>query len=352
MAQQTQTHARNITINIALAALAAAQQGFGSTLFLVPTANTLNGETVVTLNSSDDGQDLVTAGEMVANTFLGVQAFFNQQPSGSSLKVAALTAPDAGNYATALARVRAVDDTFYGVTLEPRTSTEILQLSAAVESLNKLLIFQSADADWLTAGLPAGFTGVETRERTIAVYHDTATQFADLAYASNRLAADPDIASAPWDAPISGVSQYSSVLNATQVTNLSANNINFGLPHGGEPFFVDPGHNTKGRAIHELVTSDWFEARLLERVASTKVDLSKRFEKWPMNEAGQNLLLNIALGLIGEGEIAGHFEPGTAALETPAITESDENAERLRLTGSVQFLNSARLFNFDINMSR
>jgi hypothetical protein len=352
MATQTQTHARNITINIVLSALAAAQKGFGGTLAIVPASNTMSGEPITTLNTVDDGQALVTAGEMTANTFLGVQAFYNQVPSGTELKIAPLLVGDSGNYATALARVRAVDDDFYGVAIEPRSSTEIMTVSAAVESMRKLFVFQSGDADWLTSGKPAAFADTANRERSIGIYHDTATQFADLAYLSNRLAADPNVNSAPWDAPLGGVASYASVLTSTQVGFLADNNINFGLPYAGEPFFVDPGHNTKGRAIHEILTGDWFEARLLEEVATTKVELSKIFEKWVLDEGGQNLLLNLAAGVAGQAEQAGHILPGSAEFDRPPISDADIAAETLTLTGSARYAGNARKFNITINLSR
>lgn len=352
MAKQTQTHARNIVVNIVLSALATGQKGFGSTMLLVPTANTLNGEPITTLNSVDDGQALLTATELTANTFKAVEAFFNQSPSGTSLKLAPLTVPDAGNYATALARVRAIDDDFYGVSMEPRTATEIMTVSSAVESLSKLFVFQSADADWLTSGLPAVFASVANRERTIGIYHDTADQFADVAYLSNRLAANPDLVSAPWDAPLNGVDSYSSVLTSTQVGHLVDNNINFGLPYAGEPFFVDPGKNTKGRPIHEVVTGDWFEARLLESVADAKVELSKAFQKWILDERGQNLLLSLAQRVAATGEAANHILPGSAVFDRPPISDADVAAETLKLTGTARYASNARKFNITINFSR
>jgi hypothetical protein len=184
------------------------------------------------------------------------------------------------------------------------------------------------------------------------VYHDTATEWSDLAWLSNRLAFDPDEQSVPWDAAVAGVAAYAAAPTDTQKNFLDANFANHGLPYGSDTFFIDAGVNIKGRPIYEILTSDWFEDRLRTRVVTVKTAASARGEKILVAPSGQGLILNEILAQFAIGEETRHFAPDASEAAALTITGADKAAQQLRFSGASLFGVSARLFSFSFNFDR
>ena len=347
------SHVRNITINLALDPAQLARAGFGNVLLLVAlAANSLDGDRVRTYAKVKDAEDDNLAGFISSATLKGIQTGLSQRPKPAKVKVAYVDLANSETYPQALTVVQGVDDDFYGVSIDARTDAEIVAMSAAVEAKVKLLAVQSDSADLLTSGLPAALSTLAGKERTLICYHSDDDEWMDFALLANRLVYNPDTKSAPWDAPLKGVAGYSGSLTDGQRDFAIANNVNTGLPYGGENFYVDPGVNAAGRAVHEIVTGDWFETRLRERIAVLKVAHSARGEKIPISRVGQAKILAEVEGLLAEGVTAGHFEAGQTRVDGVLINGDDRDGARLRFEGAAQIQGSARLFEFGLNFSR
>jgi hypothetical protein len=213
-------------------------------------------------------------------------------------------------------------------------------------------VLQSAEAGLLTGTLPGALAGYATAERTAIVYHDTATEWADVAWACSRLVWDPDVQSAAWDGPIAGVDAYATALTTTQRSAAQGIDVNLILPYGGSDTYVDAGKNGAGRPLYEIVSADWFYARLQERIADQKVSHAARGQKIPLTERGQIKIKAEIDALFEQGVSAGHFVGGQTESAMLAITPADTAAERFRCTGRAQIAVSGRVFSFSLNFGR
>tara|TARA_R110000824_G_scaffold30668_7_gene100631 strand:+ start:5754 stop:6812 length:1059 start_codon:yes stop_codon:yes gene_type:complete len=347
----TANHLDNITINITLAPAPLQIAGFGIPLLIVDGAtSSLGGDRVRTYAGTDGAQADNTAGELSAAALAGVTAAFSQRTSPALVKVGLRDATDA--YDVALAEIIAFDPDFYGVAIESRAAADQLLVSTAVEASNRLFVLQSSDADWKTPTLPAAYTALAGVERTAVVYHDTDAAWGDLAWLANRLVFDPDIKSAPWDAAVQGVASYATAPTAGEKINLDNNFANNGLIYGAENFFIDAGVNAAGRALHEIETADWFDARLREAVVGVKTAASARGDKIVIGPTGQGQLLAEISALFQRGVNAGHFISGQTSQKAETITQADFDLGRLRFSGAGQLASSARLFTFNFNFGR
>jgi hypothetical protein len=347
------THNANIVINITLDASPAQEQGFGTVLGIFALAsNSLNGATTMTFASVTEAQTAQTAGYISAAALAAVTAMFSQNPKPAQVKIGNIDLVGLETYAAAIARISLVDDDWYAAFIEVRDNTSILAISAAIEATRKICAVQSADAGFLTGTYPAALVALQTRERTLVCWHDTAAQWMDAALLANRLVYDPDVVSASWDAPISGVDPYVAAITTAQRNFALANDVNLGRPYGGSTFFVDPGVNGTGRPMYEIETSDWFYARLQEDVAAEKVNHSARGAKLTVDPVGQAKIKSLLDGRGSQG--LGGRSPHFIAFDSQAvdITDADRTAQRLRFTAQAQIAVSGRIFEFDLNFSR
>lgn len=359
MAGINNSHQDLITISITMASIPAPTTGFGKVLFLCALAtNSLDGERVVEYASVSEAQAAQTAGFISAGTLAAVTAAFSQRPAPSGILVGNvdLVAPE--TYSQGLAAVQLVNDGFYAITADTRVAATQASLATTVQALDKIYVFQSADADWLTSGVPAAFSTTDGDEQSIVVYHNDAAEWADVAWAAGVLAFDPDVRSAPWDKPVLGVDAYTTTLTAAQKGFARANNANIGLPYSGATFFIDPGTTMADRPADQIVTAHWLKARIGERAAAFKVQESAAGRKIGVTREGQSAILAILRETLQQGVAAGHFaatDPDTGEVGTRvtayAITSADRTARRLRFLVEAQSLVSARLFTFAVNLS-
>lgn len=349
-------HLPNIVIAITLSAAPQQGRGFGVVLGIWPLAtNSLNGLRTQRYASVTEAAAAVTSGYLSAAAYNSIVAQFAQNPSPSEVMIGNIDLVGLETYATAYAACKASDDGFYGVWISSRVTADIDAISDAVEADTagrKLFVGQSAASDWLSGTVPAGLTGWATKERAAVVYHDVATEYADAAILTNRLAFSPDNQSVPWSGmSIAGVNPYTAPI--TQAQRLSALGVYCMIlgPYGAETMVADPGKNAKGRPIKEIETSDWFYARLQEAIADIVVSRANAGEAIVVDASGQALILAELEALIILGKQIGHFT-GPHRAAAVAITASDLSNQRLRFTAQVQVATAARLFDFAINLSR
>lgn len=331
-----------VIVNVFLASLPPPRQVFGVPLLIVTaTGNGLGGATVATYNSPTAVAAALTATEITAQTADFVNTAFAQQPRVPSVKV---TAAAASGYELAYAAARAADDTFYGVAIDTQLTADILEVSAAVETdAEKLFIASSADADWLTSGVPAAFSAAAGRERTAIVYHDIATEPVSLAWLAARLGiANPDNRSAPWTGRVREILAYTTDLTGAQRDFALANQANLVLPFGTAPQYIKDGENISGRPLYEILSGDWYKARVREDLIQAKLAADDRGEKilvgsvGQTNSLGQTLVRGILESRAAQGEAAGHFVIGGTRVTMPQITQDDIDNRRIRADVELQ----------------
>lgn len=348
----------NITINISLEAPPSIFTGFQSALF-ISSDSTLGGDRVKSYSSLAAVQADNTAGNVSATALAAATAAFSQSRRPQNFLIGRRDSGGGESFADAIAAIVAVNNNFYTVAIDDRgTIASLESASGAIETLTKLAVMGSNDASWLTATPDAGFDTMRARERTALVWHNSATEPVATAYASKILTHDPDTRSAPWTTPLTGLNNYTPALTDSQAANALSNNINLMQAYGPAPQYVDPGVNLQNRPLYELLTRDWFQIRLQERMSALVVDLSERGQKLVLDDNGgaasaQDYALSVVGGLYGEGLQALHFvDDPNASFDPVPITSTDINLQRLRITGRARFAASGRLFNFDLNFVR
>jgi hypothetical protein len=349
-------HNSSVSINISLDGAPGGTQGFGTALLLFEDASIHGGGSGDRVRSYADYASAEADAELPAGAKAAALTAFSQPTPPSVFKIGRKV-PSSETWTEAITAVRAVDDNFYALAISSRTAADQELASAAIEATKKLAAFQSAEASLLTDTIATPPSAIFARERSLVAYHPTAAQWSDVAWLCNRLAFDPDTISAPWDCELGGVTAPPALTDG-QYAFAIGNNVNVIAALDGATTYLDRGVNAKGRPVYELVTRDWFEARLQERVSQLRVDLSRRGQKLIINtEAGattaQAYLLSIANGLVGEGIAAGHFVQDAAnGFRALALTSTDIGLRRVRVTGQARLAVSGVLFTFTINFTR
>ena len=343
--------ASTIVLNIFLAPSPPSRAGFSTVLFLVnqDDGNGLNGARVMSFASAAEAATAQTAGYISATTLAFLQAGFAQQPTPSKIKVAYRDVGGSETIAAALTAIQAVDNDWYAIAQYSRADADIVAMATAIESGGeKLYIAQSDDSSWLDAGLPAGLASLAAKERTALLFHDADAQPGDLAWAVSRTVFDADVRSAPWEGQLRGVNALTTGLTAAQRDFIVTNKANVGLPFSSAGVYVSSGQNCNGRAVYEILSGDWFKARVREDIAFLKLQHTARGEKIIVDSTGQAKILAILNQRLRQGEDAGHFVRGQTRATGEAITTADILARKLRFKVEAQIAADARLF--DINV--
>lgn len=356
MTLRPSSHDDKISISITLSSLPAARQGFGNVLLLVDQAtNTLNGVRMATYRTVTEATAAQTAGYISAATLSIITVMLAQRGGGQSparVKVGRVNTAGSESWAAAYLACIAHDSDFYGVVLGVHTDTEILAVAAQVETTGEHIVgVQSADADWLTSGLPEDLEALAAYERTVIYYHDTATAYLAAGHMISRLMFDPDVQSAGWQGQVRGVAALATALTDAQKANARENFANLGLPFGTATMFVDPGWSATGRPVYEVVSADWLRARVREDLAALVIAHADRGEKIVLDASGQAKILAVIQARLEQGERVGHFIAGQTSVVAESISAADITNQRLRFTGRGQRATDARLIDFDFEIS-
>ena len=354
----------NIVISVFLQSLPGPTANFQSTLFMVDeaqgTGNGLDGDRYRSYGTTADLDADEALGYISAEVKQAGYDYFAQPGRKKTLLIGRMDSVGGEAYDTAYDLVIAAGANFYGVAADTRTPADQVLMYDAVEADDFLLfVFQSSDADWLTGGgFPVAYTSFSGVERTAILYHDTDTEWSDLAWLGRILEFDPDNQSAPWSNYLGNVLAYTSTPDASEKSNAQDNNANLGLALGSKTFWIDRGvtgegsGTTEGRPIDHIVSVDWFVKRLEEDLINFKIQKADIGEKIPVNAIGQKMILGLIEKRLEQGISAGHFQPqlptdDTVRTEAEArtIITADITNKRLRfrvqvvwVTGAIEFI--------------
>jgi len=351
----------NIVISLLLQNLPAVEAAFQTVLHLVDqaqgTGNDLGGDRYRTyLNASQVAADR-TGTVLSAETLLAAQDFFSQPGQNKTLLIGRVDTVGVEGYDDGLAACIVAGANFWLCTADTRVAADQVLIATYLESTRTwgFYIFQSADADWLTASIPAAFSTIETFERWAVVYHDIATEWADVCWAGNRMDFDPDNQSVPWFCSLSSVAAYTTALTAGELTNAEDNNVNVIGVYGTATRYLDKGETGVGRSVDYILASDWYTSRSETDIITFHLAKTARGEKIPVNPQGQNMILGLLRKRLRQGIDAGHFEtvsPVDDTVETEAvalaITAADVAAQRLRFNVQLVWQTAARAFTVNV----
>jgi hypothetical protein len=305
-----------IDVVVRLAAAPLTRAGFGTLNILVPQAtNSLNGVRYAIYGSLSEATAAQTAGYISADTLDILTACFSQ-PGVRRVMLTRANLVGGETYPQALAAViTAAGSEFYGVSVAVLTDQINEDLGAAIEASDKPMIFfaQSASADLLTSGFPAGLADLDGLERTAIVYHDD-TDVADApaaaAWAANRLSFNLDVQAPGFTADLKTIPAYATALTTAQADFVVANKSNLVRPFYSAPSFLWPAQSASGRGIGDRISGDWLGIRLGEDLGALMLNLAALGRKIPLTPEGQAQVAAVIEQRLQKGVSAGHLAPG------------------------------------------
>jgi len=345
-----------IDLTINLTPPPAAPVGFGEVLLLVDEAagNPLpGGVRSIRFTSVGEASTAQAAGEITAAVLQGITDAFTplagQSRVPTAVQVGRVDTAALESYPDALALVLAGGANVWAVCADTRVAADQVALDAAIASAaNRMIGFwQSSDVAWKipAGGIPAAYTGIDSG-RSLVVWHDTDAEWADLVWATNRLAFDPDVISVVWNTPLPAVLAYATGITTAERDAIIGNGANVVLPYYSATSYVFPGEsvNASGAGFtgNELLTRDWFEQRAFEYIAAEQIKLATRGEKIPVTIEGQGIVLGALAWVVETSQTAGHIVKGQIAIRGDAIDAADLAGLQLSFTGEGQIENSAK----------
>lgn len=189
------------------------------------------------------------------------------------------------SFATDIAAVREVQDTWYAITVHSHEKTDIKAVAAVIEPLKKIYAYSSGVAAILAVDTTDVASELQALgyDRTFGLYDEGAnTTFGECAWLGVMLPKDPG--SATWKfKTLTGVTQDS--ITTTESTRARAKNINTYESIGGVDITRE-GVMASGEFIDVIVGADWLEAQIEENVYSRFVNS----DKIPYTDAGATVI--------------------------------------------------------------
>jgi hypothetical protein len=331
-----------VNVEITVATVTVAQQGFGTPLVLGPapftdrvreySASTWQAELVA---------DMVTGGmteaaALASTTYGAVRAIMMQNPKPKSVKVGRsdLTA---ASIATDLDAIWGEDPDWYGLTMASSTADNIAAVAGWAETHPVIFAAQTDQASVLDSG--ATDDVISTLEalslaRTTVLYHSKPAEYAGAAWLSTRLIGEPG--DATWKyATLRGVTPDK--LTTSQQRAITDKHGNHYTTIAGRSIVIE-GWATDGSFLDLTQLSDWTVARIKESVFAT---LSGN-RKLPFSDAGGRQLYGaiwnaISPAMDGRRYLKYDGNPETHRVVVPAVADVPEADRAARRWSGIEF---------------
>lgn len=229
--------------------------------------------------------------------------------------------------ATELASVKLEDDDWYCLLLTSTTVNDQMSAAAWIETERKMLVVRTNDSGTLAATTTdlAALLNAKNYVRTACIYHNTANEYADAAFAGKLL--PYDAGSETWAyKTLAGIT--AETFTDTQVTNTtSTKKCNIYRTIGGVDVTTF-GTMASGRFMDLTRGLDWIHARLQERIYQQLVDVVKV----PYTDAGvgivEAIVRSVLADAVSQAILTNDPEP-TVTVPLVADVASADRANRL-----------------------
>jgi hypothetical protein len=266
--------------------------------------------------------------------------------------------------ATALAAIEAENAVdWYLMNIEDRDDTDITAAALFISTRSKVGIWQTRDPDILTDTSPnIGTVLAATNDtRSMLIWHDDETEYADAAMTGIAAAADLDAAGGviTWhgkqftNAPAQDLtaSQIVNIAGTGQVASANGANVQVTLAGRGALIY---GRSVEGEFMDVQTTLDWLQFRIEEAILAIILTTPT---KVPFTAAGIARIRSAVFGVLTVGVTNGHLAPNTDAtplnVTVPAlgdISTADKNNRILRNVQGIATLAGA-IHQVDIDIS-
>jgi phage tail sheath gpL-like len=234
--------------------------------------------------------------------------------------------------ATDLTAIRAADDDWYGLILDSQGAAEVAAAAAAIETLEKILVFNTADSVCRQSGTSDILSTLETSAyaRTAGLFHTDLDGYASAAWMGQRFARDPGsdtwayktLAGIPADVLTTAEQGYIAAKQGSYYVEIAGRNVTIG------------GKVASGEWIDVVRGRDWLVARLREEIFA----LLANSEKLPYTDAGVAAVVAVIQGVLDDavnrGFLAASPEPTVTAPDVADVSSVDKAA---RLLPDIEF---------------
>lgn len=300
-------------------AIADVAAGLGAAIHALANASAAIASPVITVTGANAGEDL---GIVVT-------------PPAAGTATVATTTP-AVTVGDGLDAILASEGNWYGLCLESRSAWDIMAAAAFAEANGRLFIAQSNDAAVASGAYAVDATDVASKLRqraythTVPFFYTVDAEWADVAWACNRLAVDPDRGTTIWKfVSLAGIPTDAGNVTATGKSNVLGKYANLYLTFFGQNA-TGNGTVANGTKVDLIVTADWLKARAQEAFAQLFLDASARGEKIPYTDEGFAAFASAARGVLRRGVNAGHFVDGTEFITMPELKDVSSIARAAR----------------------
>lgn len=266
------------------------------------------------------------AGYDMTVTDAGITGGVSQATCAIATSVTAVTA------SSELSELQLEDDDWYCLLLTSTTVNDQMSAAAWIEAQRKIAIFRSNDATTLDATTTdlAALLEAKNYRRSAAIYHATANEYADAAFAGKLL--PYDAGSETWAyKTLSGITAGS--YTDTQVTNALGKNCNLYRTIGGVDVTTF-GNVASGTYLDLIRGEDYIHARLQERIYQQLVDVVKI----PYTDAGVGIIEAIVRSVlqdaVGQGILTNDPAP---TVTVPLVADVSSTNRSNRLLPDIEF---------------
>ena len=291
-----------------------------------------------------------------------IQSAFSQTPRPAQVKAASYDELEDDDYGEALDAIVSEDSDFYAVAVGERQDKGVQKDVADWCLANeRLALIQTGHADVVdpqTSNDVISELADESNDRVkVLAYMKDDKEPAVEAWASQKLAVDPDQATTTWKyATLAGIPTDD--LTTTEKNTILDKGGNVYLPFFGQGA-TSPGRLADGTFTDVRITSDWCLARTREAFAQRMLDYSNRGSKIPYTDEGFEVFEQATFDVLLTGEDVGHFIEDTSYVNMPErvdVPQADVDNRILRfdfgaaIAGSVHDLNVDGTLSADLDI--
>jgi len=258
--------------------------------------------------------------ELTANVRGLIAAIFSQAPRVQTVYVIERDVGGGDSEATALADaeaagLRAPWD-YVALCTESRVAADIVSAAGFAATRRILYFAQSADADWITSGVPSGFSTITSNTQTAVMYEDTAATGAAEGWAGRVSGILPDTQRPASRIEILSVlSEYPTLLTSTQTGHIVANKANYHqvITPKGSRRWVTPGQVLSGASLALRYTVVYLEIRIIQALGGLLSRKAAAGLSIPADAAGEGMVRAELADVFATSLTAGYITPDADA---------------------------------------
>lgn len=231
--------------------------------------------------------------------------------------------PGSGGILADFNAVLAVDESWYGVSIDSQSEAEILALAPGIESAKKIFVPTTADTEVMSSGVTndvASDLKTAGYARTLIMRHPKPMQYFSGALLGRQLPKQPGSSNWAWQNSLVGVDYEALGAGGRSTADLLAMD---GKNCGHYTDFANQGFGvvlygkvSGGKYIDNIIFSDWMRARTQERLLM----LFLNAEKVGQTAIGIDAIANEMRGQFADGVAVGGLDPDFATVfDIPTI---------------------------------